>query len=1469
MKQAFLPLYIALALCLFTAAGYSNTLSWKNGSSGNWSDPANWHPAQVPGPADTAVINVKGTYTVTLDTNASVGGLTLGANDGNTQTLHLGTNTFTLGGQVIVTNGGFFDLSSGTLFGATNGILTGTFTCAGATLAGVLTLASNSVINLYASGPSNVFSGLTVFTNYGTINWSNVDLACPASLICNYGLWDAKANNTFHGSTGGASAFNNYGTFRKDGGNSTTLLDSNTVFHNAGTLDIEVGGVTLSSGNGGGQFNTATNAGFSLGNFTLTGDATFTGPGPAQGNLSGNNGIIHGGLNLANGSLSGTLTVASNSVVNLVGGGPIGLNSLTLTNCGTINWRGTGLECQSYSVIDNYGLWDAQDNHSLYGGFGVTMTIFNNYGTFRKSGGSLSGGDTSLDNTTTFNNFGTIDTEVGLLQPWMCPFYCSSGSVINTASNAINNLGLNVSGDVYFTGAGNFDGGLHGSNGVIHGTVDSPNIGLAGVLTLASNSVLYLAEVPQQLISFEGTTFTNYGTVICTSDHLGGDGSPQIYNYGLWDFVTYTEFLGANGGDGGTTTFNNYGIVRKDGDSSSTAFFDSATIFNNLGTVDAESGTLTITTGNGTGVFNAASNAVVYLGNFGIFTLSGDSTFSGSGQIWGNLNGFNGIIHGALNFSSGTLQGTLTVASNAVANLAGAVNLNILTLTNYGTVVWNTDLQCSSGVQVYNYGLWDAPAGSTFSGDYGGGPFFSTFNNYGIVRKDGDPGSTAFFDNATTFNNLGTVDTESGNLTITTGSGTGVFNAANNTVLWLGNFDIFTLSGASTFTGPGLVAGTLNGNNAVIHGALNFYFGTLQGTLTVASNAVANLAQANGSEGIDLDVLTLTNCGTVIWSNLDLQCHSGVQVYNYGLWDALTGNMFEGNAGGGPFFSTFNNFGIVRKNGDAGSTATFDSATTFNNLGTVDDESGTLTLTTGNGTGVFNAASNAIVYLGNFNIFTLSGDSTFTGPGLVAGDLNGNNGVIHGSLNFYFGTLQGTLTVASNAVANLAQANGQTQPISLSILTLTNCGTVVWSNLDLQCSSGAQVYNYGLWDALTGNTFYGDYGGGPFFSTFNNYGTVRKDGSASSTTFDSATTFNNLGTVDSESGTLTLTTGNGTGVFNAASNAVVYLGNFDIFTLSGVSTFTGPGLVAGDLNGNNGVIHGALNFYFGTLQGTLTVASNAVANLVQANGQTQPISLNILTLTNCGTVVWSNLDLQCSSGAQVYNYGLWDALTGNTFYGDYGGGPFFSTFNNYGTVRKDGSTSSTTFDSATTFNNPGKIDVQNGVLSLQGFCLLNNGTLNLGISGPGQNGMINFANVVTLTGQLSANFENHYSPVVSNSFPVVEYNSETGAFTSLSLPPLSAGLVWRTNYTGTAFTLSIVPPPPPQLSAGLNVSGNSISLSWNGLSGQTYQVQCTTNLVPANWVNLGGSIPGTNGITITVSDTLTNSPQKFYRVELQ
>src|SRR5271168_1026030 len=58
------------------------SITWTNTSGGNWSVAANWSPNQVPGVADTALIETSGSYTVMLNANAQIAGLTLGGSGG-------------------------------------------------------------------------------------------------------------------------------------------------------------------------------------------------------------------------------------------------------------------------------------------------------------------------------------------------------------------------------------------------------------------------------------------------------------------------------------------------------------------------------------------------------------------------------------------------------------------------------------------------------------------------------------------------------------------------------------------------------------------------------------------------------------------------------------------------------------------------------------------------------------------------------------------------------------------------------------------------------------------------------------------------------------------------------------------------------------------------------------------------------------------------------------------------------------------------------------------------------------------------------------------------------------------------------------------------------------------------------------------------------------------------------------------
>jgi hypothetical protein len=63
-------------------------------------------------------------------------------------------------------------------------------------------------------------------------------------------------------------------------------------------------------------------------------------------------------------------------------------------------------------------------------------------------------------------------------------------------------------------------------------------------------------------------------------------------------------------------------------------------------------------------------------------------------------------------------------------------------------------------------------------------------------------------------------------------------------------------------------------------------------------------------------------------------------------------------------------------------------------------------------------------------------------------------------------------------------------------------------------------------------------------------------------------------------------------------------------------------------------------------------------------------------------------------------------------------------------------------------------------------------------------------------------------------------------------------------------------------------ANGTISINLAGMSGLTYVLQATTNLIPpGTWLPLATNVPGTNGIWL-LSEPATNLPQQFYRLEL-
>jgi hypothetical protein len=253
-------------------------------------------------------------------------------------------------------------------------------------------------------------------------------------------------------------------------------------------------------------------------------------------------------------------------------------------------------------------------------------------------------------------------------------------------------------------------------------------------------------------------------------------------------------------------------------------------------------------------------------------------------------------------------------------------------------------------------------------------------------------------------------------------------------------------------------------------------------------------------------------------------------------------------------------------------------------------------------------------------------------------------------------------------------------------------------------------------------------------------------------------------------------------------------------------------------------------------------------------------------------VKWGNTDLY-SDNLQVYNHGLWDCLTNNTLEGTL---ETPTLFNNYGIFRKSGGdfiSGSTYLGNNITFVNPGLVDVQFGMLWMGRNCNLAGGTLNFGLNGPTDYGWLSLSSTGSLSGTLSVNLNNGYAPATSDFFALVRGVNLTGGFAGRNLPPLSPGLIWQTNWQTNDptqfFILSVTNVPPFSLTSGsITQAGGAFSFSFEAIVGQTYQVQCTTNMAPANWINLGAPVTATNA-SMTVSDLIGPDEHRFYRVVLQ
>jgi hypothetical protein len=196
------------------------------------------------------------------------------------------------------------------------------------------------------------------------------------------------------------------------------------------------------------------------------------------------------------------------------------------------------------------------------------------------------------------------------------------------------------------------------------------------------------------------------------------------------------------------------------------------------------------------------------------------------------------------------------------------------------------------------------------------------------------------------------------------------------------------------------------------------------------------------------------------------------------------------------------------------------------------------------------------------------------------------------------------------------------------------------------------------------------------------------------------------------------------------------------------------------------------------------------------------------SLTNQGTV-------NATDNLQFFNGG---AVTNNALYnvqGDFGlvNAGYGGAFVNNGTFRKSSGTGTTSVGTGVSFSNTatGKIVVDTGTVSL-GQAFANLGTLDFGISGLTDYGVLSVGNAATLGGLLQVHLMGGYTPQVGDSFDVMTFTSETGVFANSNWT--FDGVTYNPVYASTKLTLqvtNVVAVPEPEtwamLLAGLALVG--------------------------------------------------------------
>ena len=870
----------------------------------------------------------------------------------------------------------------------------------------------------------------------------------------------------------------------------------------------------------------------------------------------------------------------------------------------TATWISGSVDLYEHSFFDNYGIIDQQIDAHL--GSNDSLSEFNNYGTFIKSGGTGNLPYGSWLAVGTIHNSGTIDVSVGALTLgyFQGTETTNTGTIHGATGTLINFFSTTTS-------AGAIDGDhVTFAAGLVSGTFQANRIEINGTVEFNSNDIIYASSLSisagilagSGTVSVSGlTTLSGNGGGFAGSGILNANGglsitstvnhfnlSQRTINLGGYSSFTGGPPLRVSGGavinvlpgavfdligdvgladfGGGTQTFNNAGTVRKSGTDGS--YVGIGGVFNNTGSVEVSNGgTLYLGPGGtSTGSFSVGSGSL--LGLWGM-DLTESSSVSGTGtvilddvdvrgtyDVTGQTSSFHTITFfptaNVLSIGSAfSIQGGTTTFNTGNTVIAGSLSITAGTLAGPDTVtvLGETTL----------FGNGGGFAGSGILNANGGLSITSTVNHFNLSQRT---------------INLGGYSSFTGGPPLRV-SGGAVINVLPGAVFDLiGDVGLADFGGGTqTFNNAGTVrkSGT-DGSYVGIGGVFNntgsvevsnggtLYLGpggTSTGSFSVGSGSLLGLW------GMDLtESSSVSGTGTVILDDVDVR----------GTYD-VTGQTSSFHTI--TFFPTANVLSIGSAFSIQGGTTTFNTGNTV--------IAGSLSITAGT-----LAGPDTVTVLGETTLFGNGGG--FAGSGI----LNANGGLSITSTVNHFNLSQRTI--------NLGGYSSFTGGPPLRV-------------------SGGAVINVlpGAVFDLIGDVGLADFGGGT--QTFNNAGTVRKSGTDGSYVGIGGV-FNNTGSVEvSNGGTLYLGPGGtSTGSFSVGSGSLLGLWGMDLTESSSVS---GAGTVILDDVDVRGTydVTGQTSSYSSTLTGiVLDVGQLVVFGFTEISPVSGPTTLTIPSLTLTGTL---------------------------------------------------------------------------------------------------------------------------------------------------------------------------------------------------------------------------------------------------------